>query len=155
LIIWGHEYLLTARIDISDLNSRVLSNKPTQAIGGNGSGSGNNNRRKRAREAREALERSTTTTGTGSDIGTPTNDVNSNIDINNNSKSTSTSLLNLTGGNGDGDGEMVKIHGGESFRSIIGAGFFSFGEMLVVERPLSDYMGELPPAFVSASYGRS
>jgi len=53
------------------------------------------------------------------------------------------------------EGEMVKVHGGESFRSIIGAGWLGFGELVVVERPFSDFVGELPPAFVSASYGRS
>jgi hypothetical protein len=50
---------------------------------------------------------------------------------------------------------MVKVHGGESFRSIIGVGWLGVGELVVVERPLSDFVGELPPAFVSASYGRS
>jgi len=50
---------------------------------------------------------------------------------------------------------MVKVHGGEVFRSIIGAAWLGYNEMVVVERPYSDFVGELPPAFVSASYGRS
>jgi U3 small nucleolar RNA-associated protein 4 len=122
LVIWGNEFLLTARIDISDLNSRILSNKPFNP-------NHQNMRRKRAREARDALERSTTGS---SERSTP-----------------------LPLQNGGEEGGMVKVHGGEVFRSIIGAAWLGVGEMVVVERPFADFVGELPPAFVSASYGRS
>ena len=124
LVIWGNEFLLTARIDITDLNSRILSNKPFNQ-------NNQNTRRKRAREARDALERSTT-----------------------GSSERSTPLPLQNGLNGE-EGGMVKVHGGEVFRSIIGADWLGSGEMVVVERPFADFVGELPPAFVSASYGRS
>jgi len=124
LVIWGNEFLLTARIDITDLNSRILSNKPFNQ-------NNPNTRRKRAREARDALERSTT-----------------------GSSERSTPLPLQNGLNGE-EGGMVKVHGGEVFRSIIGADWLGSGEMVVVERPFADFVGELPPAFVSASYGRS
>lgn len=128
LVIWGNEFLLTARIDITDLNSRILTNKPLNL------GTGKNNRRKRAREAKEALERSTTGS---SERSTPLP-----LGLNHNHHQ-------------EGEGEMVKIHGGEVFRNVIGASWLGTGELVVVERPYSDFVGELPPAFVSASYGRS
>lgn len=154
LVIWGHEYMLTCRIDIADLNSRLHTNRPLSLGHGNGHGmeSKKSSRRKRAREAKEALERSTTnsnSTPVHSDRGTPFNG-SSNMNMNMNGTG--------IGGGGEGsnvDGEMVKYHGGESFRSIIGVGWFGAGEMGVVERPVGDFAGELPPAFFTASYGRS
>jgi len=144
LVIWGNEYLLTARIDAHDLNSRVNTNRPHVINAKNT----NPSRRKRAREARDALERSTTTTTTNSERGTPTVNGNGNV---NGVSHVHASGLGLIGE----EGEMVKVHGGESFRSIIGVGWLGAGELVVVEKPLSDFVGELPPAFVSASYGRS
>ena len=48
----------------------------------------------------------------------------------------------------------------DRFRSIAGVGFVQDREaggeeMVLVERPYGDFVGELPPAFVSARYGRT
>lgn len=145
LVIWGHEYMLTCRIDISDLNPRLNTNRPHSAPGaGSGLETKKSSRRKRAREAREALERSTTdsnATPNHSDRGTP-------VHMNGHGNG-------VGHANGDVEGEMVKFHGGETFRSIVGVGWLGPGELGVVERPMGDFAGELPPAFFTASYGRS
>jgi hypothetical protein len=147
LVIWGHEYMLTARIDISDLNSRLNTNKP-YSLGLGGVETKKANRRKRALEAKEALERSTTDSNT--DRGTPVNGTGNGV-VNGNGNG----IGNGHGNAGGIDGEMVKFHGGEMFRSLVGVGWFGPGELGVVERPVGDFAGELPPAFFTASYGRS
>lgn len=152
LFIWGHEFLLTARLDHS-----ALTNTATVP---SGMGGARKDRRKRAREAREALERSTSTP-----MDSP-------------APSTPISLIGSTSSSGTED-YSVKFHGTESFRGIIGVGWMSprslstsiedgglgmigagrgkegDGELVVVERPVGDFLGDLPPAFVVASFGRS
>lgn len=156
LVIWGHEFLLTARLDHGSLTNNV------QVGGGGGA---RKDRRKRAREAREALERSTSLS-----LSTP---------LDSPAPSTPISLASSVGV----EDYSVKIHGTESFRGIIGVGWMSprphggmgmgigmdglgmisagrggkdgDGEMVVVERPVGDFLSDLPPVFAVASFGRS
>lgn len=162
LVIWGHEFLLTARLDHGSLTNTV----PAGAGGG-----ARKDRRKRAREAREALERSTSLSLSHS---TP---------LDSPAPSTPVSLSSSIGV----EDYSVKIHGTESFRGIIGVGWMSprphtpmdmgmgvrigmdgmgmisagrggkdgDGELVVVERPVGDFLADLPPVFAVASFGRS
>lgn len=166
LVIWGHEFLLTARMDHNALTNPTAHAHPNSS-GAGGMGGARKDRRKRAREAREALERSTSLS-----LSTP---------LDSPAPSTPISLSGLSSSSGVGQGQedyTVKIHGTESFRGIIGVGWMSplghgggvdgmgmigagrggkegQGEMVVVERPVGDFLGDLPPAYVVASFGRS
>ena len=97
-------------------------------------------RRKRAREAREQLElvsASLSPSIQSSDrAGTPL------------------SASPLRGGSSANDPDFYKFtnHG---FRGIMGVEWLAEGEMMVVERPYSDFVGELPPAFFTGGFGRS
>lgn len=188
LVIWGHEFLLTTRLDTGSLSHGHGSSTGTGAgVGGAGTGTGTGggggggggarkDRRKRAREAREALERSTSLS-----ISTPLDPTGSPA------PSTPHSVSVHSGSSSGGEDYSVKVHGTESFRSIIGVGWMSplqdrgqsqdrvhvhrditgmvhagtsghgegEGEMVVVERPVGDFLADLPPAFVVASFGRS
>lgn len=130
---YAHDWLATARIDL-DLVSRArepgaLTSKAL--------------RRKRAREAREALQASSaspsvTTGSVASDM--PLNPHQAPI------KSKGQSSAN--------DAEFVKV-ATDRFRSIVAVDWLGAGELLLVERPYADYVGELPPAFWTGSYGKA
>lgn len=152
LVIWGAEYLLTARLDLSPNASSAMSSKKAS-------------RRKRAREAREALERSTSLSLSGAGAGALDSPSIASSPYSG-SFPTSGSASNDNGPAGDEVQPLVKVHGGEMFRNIIGVGWLGTGsgsgsgssggdELAVVERPTSDFLGDLPPAFVVASFGRS
>lgn len=113
-------------------------------------------RKKRAREAREALERSTSLSlSISGQLDSPT-------------RTPSIGSSPLPSSHSEEIDYSVKLHGTESFRGIIGVGWMAptstqdsgyghgrGGELVVVERPMGDFLGELPPAFVVASFGRS
>ena len=109
-------------------------------------------RRKRAREAREALEL-ISQSGSSERTGTPL----------------SGGLAGLGGFAGLGVGVGAKVAGQRSskddpefykistdrFRSVAAVEWLKEGEMMVVERPMADFVGELPPAFWTAGFGRA
>jgi len=139
LIIWSHDWLCTARLDL-DLIARTPGRKGSLMSPGSPSDVSRSLRRKRAREAREQLElvsasmsmspsvQSSDRTGTGA----------------------GTSLRGQSSAN---DPESIRISN-DGFRGVAGVEWLGEGELAVVERPYEDYVGELPAAFWSGGFGK-
>lgn len=98
-------------------------------------------RKKRAREAREQLEL-----------------VSASPSVSGSTPSFGTSGFGYGQGQGGGsssdDPEFYKVTT-DRFKAILGVGWLGEGELAVVERPLGDFLGELPAGFVVGTFGRS
>ncbi|KAK4684570.1 hypothetical protein P7C73_g5600, partial [Tremellales sp. Uapishka_1] len=131
VLIWSHEWLVTAKLDLEQISRGNSTTNPTSA---------RSLRKKRAREAREQLE------------AVSLSSVSPSI-------SSTSSVLKLLGGNGISakssadDPEFYRIS--NKFRAVAWVDWLGAEEMLVVERPVADFIGELPPAFWTGGFGRS
>ncbi|WVQ95410.1 hypothetical protein IAU59_002507 [Kwoniella sp. CBS 9459] len=147
-LIWGSDWLVTVKLDlegIAKVRGRRGSESPSVSLSVDGQGHASGSpglskamRKKRAREAREAKEQieGSTTATPGSGLGSPTND------------------------------EDIKVIR-DRFKGVLAVGWFASDaggvsddaqaayEIAVVERPWSDFAGDLPGAFWSGSFGRS
>jgi U3 small nucleolar RNA-associated protein 4 len=163
LIVWSHDWIATVRLDldaIARFRNRNITNhnfSPSSP-----SDVSKSLRRKRAREAREQLEAvsalsagastpslldfsselgSVTRTGTPASAGTGTG-------------STTTWNKMMASPSSADDPDFVKVTPNK-FRSVAAVEWLQQGEMMVVERPLGDFEGELPPAFWTGRFGKS
>lgn len=106
----------------------------------------NNLRKKRAREAMEQLER--TSNGSPSVASTP---------VPGSPMSAHGSSEISVGERGMSSTELPEFfkftH--DRFRSVAGIEWVGEGEMVVVERPVGDFVGELPAMFWTGGFGRS
>lgn len=161
VVLWSHDWFATVRLDL-DLVARIpkrggsatpsLPGTPGGANGtpANGEGtplSSRSLRRKRAREAREQLEASSASPSLASSDhhhmpGSPAA-----------SLSLSRMVLKATPSSAN-DPDFVKVATGR-FRSVVAADWLGEGELVLVERPYADFVGELPPAFWTGAYGRA
>nr|XP_019007732.1 uncharacterized protein I206_07366 [Kwoniella pini CBS 10737]OCF46513.1 hypothetical protein I206_07366 [Kwoniella pini CBS 10737] len=152
-IIWGMDWLITLKIDFEELINNNNNNKRLSlGLGGNEIEILNNNnininnkalKKKRAREAKELRD---------------------SLTLNNN--------LNLIKQNQNGiqngeekekeekeeeeeeEGKIKVIK--DKFKNILNVGWiFNKNELAIIERPLIDYISELPNAFWSGGYGRA
>lgn len=133
LALFAHDWLATARIDL-DLVARArepgaLTSKAL--------------RRKRAREAREALEASSASPSV------TTGSVASDMPL-----SVVPQPIRSKGVSSANDADFVKV-ATDRFRAIVDVDWLGEGELMLVERPYADYVGELPPAFWTGSYGKA
>ncbi|WRT70913.1 uncharacterized protein IL334_007912 [Kwoniella shivajii] len=137
-IIWGMDYLVTIKLDldsITKIKGRRTSESPslipsidTSPIGlvnGNGGSLSKAMRKKRAREAKEQRD----------NLDSPSSD----------------QIDNLSNHGKEEEGcKIVR----DRFKNILGVGWVQ-EEMVIVERPLGDYAGELPGGFWTGGFGRS
>lgn len=159
IVIWGSEWIATARLDLELLLRRAGGKAAAGLIEGvtgkEGEGTSQKAlRRKRAREAREALEQTASTPASVSAFS-------DNLEQNPSPSVVSVSERSMSGmgtstpvKSSSEDPHFVKIHGSETFRGIIGAGWFGNGELAVVERPWGDFVGDLPGQFRTAGFGK-
>lgn len=164
LIVWSHDWIATVRLDL-DAIARFRSrngHNPSHFSPSSPSDVSKSLRRKRAREAREQLEAvsalsagastpslvdfsselgSVTRTGTPASAGTGTG-------------STTTWNKMMASPSSADDPDFVKVTPNK-FRSVAAVEWLKQGEMMVVERPLGDFEGELPPAFWTGRFGKS
>ncbi|KAL1412484.1 U3 small nucleolar RNA-associated protein [Vanrija albida] len=150
VVIWAHDWVATARLDL-DLVARAVgkrSGSPSVSIDGSPAPMPSKNalRRKRAREAREQLEASSASPSlaASSDIGVPASPTSS----------LARSLVHKSAPSSANDPEFVKV-ATDKFRSVVAVDWLEEGEMVLVERPYADFVGELPPAFWTGTYGRA
>ena len=143
VIIWSADWICTARLDLD-----LIGLKPHAA---------ESNRRKRARQAREALE-ATSMSPVGSSVAldagsTGTGDL------------TLSRQTSISGGGvatkaviSSEDPDFCKVTT-DRFKGVCGVAWFGSaeegGEMVVIERPYADYVGQLPPAFWTGGFGRA
>ncbi|WWC64991.1 uncharacterized protein I303_107605 [Kwoniella dejecticola CBS 10117] len=163
-LIWGMDWLITLKMDLesmkrsssgSNSNSRRLSDA-SSLVGSVGEGingidspvkqgmgmSGRALRKKRAREAKELRD------SLGSTTTTPINGTTPSIGGSRGAKDHDIE------GDGEQDGGIKVIK--DKHKNILSVGSIgSSSEIGIVERPLVDYLGELPNAFWSGSYGRA
>lgn len=133
LALFAHDWLATARIDL-DLVARArepgaLTSKAL--------------RRKRAREAREALEASSASPSV------TTGSVASDMPL-----TVHPQPIRSKGQSSANDADFIKV-ATDRFRAIVDVDWLAEGELMLVERPYADYVGELPPAFWTGSYGKA
>jgi len=160
VVVWPHDWLCTARLDLDALvrqgRRATLSLTSTPLDTPNGAESieesspsivSKSLRRKRAREAREALEMvSISGSGTPSDrLSTPMSGVGG-----------FTPGGTSWGGklSSKDDPNFYKISN-DKYRGVAAVDWVGEGEMIVVERPVGDFMGELPAPFWTAGFGRA
>ncbi|TXT12946.1 hypothetical protein VHUM_01347 [Vanrija humicola] len=139
VVIWAHDWVATARLDL-DLVARGAgkrSGSPAVSLDGEPAPlSSKSLRRKRAREAREQLEASSASPSLAA------------------SSSLARSLVLKSAPSSANDPEFVKV-ATDKFRSVVAVDWLEEGEMVLVERPYADFVGELPPAFWTGTYGRA
>ncbi|ORY26812.1 WD40-repeat-containing domain protein [Naematelia encephala] len=128
LVVWAHDWLITARLDLEQISRSVYTSKRPE-----------DPRQKRARQAREQKNELVSSSTSPS------------ISIGESSPSTSTST---TTSSSMKDPEFVKVWN-EKFRSVIGVGWLGQEELVVVERPIADFSVDLPAVFVHGRFGRS
>ena len=157
VVIWAHDWVCTAQLDL-EIIGRLAGKKGNAALDGS-TGDGGEHltkrlRKKRAREAREALE--LVSLSGSSDHRSPITPAASDSSklLNGNG-----SVNGTTNGVGKGpssanDPEFYKVVT-DKFRAVAAVDWFAEGEMIVVERPYGDFVGELPQAFWAGSFGRS
>lgn len=147
LVIWSHDWICTAKLDL-ELIGRLAGKKGNAALARSmgappllkedlelaGDGLSRSVRKKRAREAREALEL-VSQSGSSDRLPTPTY--------------TPTSEQSSAR-----DPEFYKIVS-DKFRGVVGVDWFGEGEMCVIERPMGDFVGELPSPFWTGSFGKA
>ncbi|RSH87122.1 U3 small nucleolar RNA-associated protein [Saitozyma podzolica] len=173
LIVWSHDWIATVRLDL-DAIARFRNRNITDHNFSPSSPSdvSKSLRRKRAREAREQLEAvsalsagastpslldfsselgSVTRTGTPASAGTGTGTPAS---AGTGTGSTTTWNKMMASPSSADDPDFVKVTPNK-FRSVAAVEWLQQGEMMVVERPLGDFEGELPPAFWTGRFGKS
>lgn len=152
-MIWSHDWLCSVTLDL-ELVGRLAGRKGnpslsslTPSLNGDfddaadGEGQPSRSvRRKRAREARDALAEMVSLSGSSDVPGTP--------------MSTSSAGGGAGHASSAKDPEFYKIQT-DRYRGIAGVDWFGEGEMVLVERPYGDFVGELPQAFWTGSFGRS
>ena len=147
VILWSHDWLCSVQLDleiigrqagkkgnaalnsISEISSTILG-LPTES-----SNLSRTSRKKRAREAREALEL-VSISGSSDQPSTPISAASPRI------KSSAD------------DPEFYKLQN-DAFRGVTAVDWFGPGEMVVLERPYGDFVGELPQAFWAGRFGSS
>lgn len=144
LVLFAHDWLATARLDL-DLVARAAgarrgsTGSVASADAAAPAMSSKSLRRKRAREAREQLEVFAASSPASSDgPASPT-------------ASLARAVLTPSSAN---DPEFVKI-ATDRFRAVVAVDWLAEGELMLAERPYADFVGELPPAFWTGTYGRS
>jgi len=148
IVLFAHDWLATARLDL-DLIARGHGGRRSSSASlasldspEPATLSSKSLRRKRAREAREQLVEAASVSPSlaSSDIapGSPT-------------ASLARTVLQPSSAN---DPDFLKIVT-DRFRSVVAVDWLGEGELMLVERPYADFVGELPPAFWTGSYGRA
>lgn len=146
-VLWSHDWLATVRLDL-DLVARVprRGGSVTPAPSEPGTPlSSRSLRKKRAREAREQLEASSASPSLASIENVPASPA----------ASVSLARMVLKGTpSSANDPDFVKV-ATDRFRAVVAADWLGEGELMLVERPYADFVGELPPAFWTGAYGRA
>lgn len=166
LIVWSHEWIATVRLDldaIARFRNRNGHNNLNNISPSSPSDVSKSLRRKRAREAREQLEAvSALSAGAStpslldfsSDLGSVTRTGTPASATGTGTGSTTTWNKTLASPSSADDPDFVKVIPNK-FRSVAAVEWLNQGEMMVVERPLGDFEGELPPAFWTGRFGKS
>jgi U3 small nucleolar RNA-associated protein 4 len=154
LVLFAHDWLATARLDL-DLVTRAAGVRRGDTVGADAPTplSSRSLRRKRAREAREQLVKSTSPSLASSDVATPVpgSPLAHTHSLASSSSSLARTVLQPSSAN---DPNFVKIVT-DRFRAVVAVDWLADGELALVERPYADFVGELPPAFWTGSYGRA
>jgi len=166
MVIWSHDWLCSVQLDLEMIGHQAgrkgnaalpLSSVPeaslsaASSVNGDGmSGLPRHIRRKRAREAREALEL-VSLSGSSDQLSTP---VDGGSVIGGGGSVRGSSAVPGHGWSSAKDPEFYKLQT-DKFRGVAAVEWFGEGEMVVVERPFGDFVGELPPAFWSGRFGSS
>ena len=162
LVIWSHDWVCTARLDL-EVIGRQAGKKGNEAIhtssmdsGVDSPGLSKSLRKKRAREAREALEL-VSLSGSSDRPSTPSGLPGLNDSFNGLSNGVGHGVGQWSPGKEPSsatDPEFYKMSL-DKFKSVACVEWFGEGEMVVVERPFGDFVGELPAAFWTGSFGRA
>lgn len=145
IVIWSSDWVCTARLDL-DLIGRVrkLGNGTSKSFQ-------KSLRRKWAEEARDQLERASASSPSLSTSdaapSTPNGAIGSPL-------SRQVSSEPSVGKSSSEDPEFAKFTH-DRFRAVAGIEWVGEGEMVVVERPMGDFVDELPAMFHMGGYGRS
>jgi len=151
--LWSHDWLCSVQLDLEIIGRQAgkkgnaaLTNSDSHPGGASGKILGlpiespsstdalsRSSRKKRAREAREALEL---------------------VSISGSSDQPSLSIASPRAKSSADDPEFYKLQN-DAFRGVAGVDWFGPGEMVVVERPYGDFVGELPQAFWAGRFGSS
>lgn len=164
LVIWSHDWLCSVQLDL-ELIGRLAGKKGNAALRAMDGHLGPEGlfesdtldsrslRRKRAREAREALIESVSISGSSDHPSTPAGgSVNGNASSNA-APGVLGALLGRAASSAN-NREFYKIQA-DNYRGVCAVDWFGEGEMVLVERPFGDFVGELPQAFWAGSFGKS
>jgi U3 small nucleolar RNA-associated protein 4 len=139
LVVWSGDWLASIRLDLDlVVRTKGRAGSATPSVPGTPLDP-SSQKKKRAREAREAAREALEASSPGS--LTP---------------ASPTMLLSqvLKTPSSANDPDFVKV-ATDRFRGVVGADWLADGELMLVERPYADFVGELPPAFWTGKYGRS
>lgn len=146
-VIWSHDWICSVQLDL-ELIGRLAGKKGNASLpltrslleSGEGPVNVKKERRKRAREAREALAEMVSLSGSSDVPSTP--------------MSSTGSIGGLGGTSSSKDPNFFKVQE-DRYRGVVGVDWFGEGEMVLVERPFGDFVGELPQAFWTGTFGRA
>jgi hypothetical protein len=161
IVIWSNDWMCTAKLDLEQigkggkgaLSGAVAVGGMAHGAHGQGTaGTPRSTRKKRAREAREQLE--------AISVGSPASAAISLPESGSGGASASAGVSARISASPIGnayissnDPDFFKMS--NTFKSVACVEWIKEGELCVVERPVLDFVGELPPAFWSGGFGRS